>query len=361
MKRTVLAGILLICLLLPGCGLFDGTERVWMEPHPIPQATVSQQDVSAGDYAQLYSALGYLVESGTKQANIFVGRYDQQLLYSDMQRAMETIRVEHPLAAYAVSDITYTPGIQSNERVLVVNITYSHNEAELKKIKTVANDAAAAEAVHTALSNCEYGIVLLVQDYREQDFTQVVTDFALQYPEQVMETPQVTENVYPDHGSARVVELKFQYQNGRDTLRNMQTQVENLFKSAVFFVSSHQSQQMRYARLYTWLMETNEYTVRTSVTPAYSLLLYGVGDSKAFASVFASLCRRMDLECMVISGTKNGESWHWNLVRLDGAYYHLDLLQCRADGMLSMKTDSQMGDYVWDYGAYPRSEGVTTE
>ena len=328
-----------------------------MELHAIPTAAAGQQDTSAADYTQLYGVLSRLVETGTMQANIFIGRYDQDRLPGDMQRAMEAIRREHPIGAYAVLGISYTPGIQGGERVLVVTIEYRRNETEIKKIQRVADNAAAAQAVQAALNSCENGIVLLVQAYQEQDYAAIVADCALQYPEQVMEIPQVTENVYPEQGASRVVELKFQYQNSRDALLNMQNRVENMFKSAVFFASGYQSQQMRYARMYSWLMETNEYTLQTSLTPAYSLLHYGVGDSRAFASVYASLCRRMGLDCTMISGTKDGQSWYWNLLCLDGAYYHLDLLQCDEDGLFALKTDDQMKAYVWDYDAYPKSEG----
>ena len=166
MKRTALAVAFVICLLLSGCGLLDGGEHVWMELHAIPTAAAGQQDTSAADYTQLYGVLSRLVETGTMQANIFIGRYDQDRLPGDMQRAMEAIRREHPIGAYAVLGISYTPGIQGGERVLVVTIEYRRNETEIKKIQRVADNAAAAQAVQAALNSCENGIVLLSTEER---------------------------------------------------------------------------------------------------------------------------------------------------------------------------------------------------
>ena len=100
-------------------------------------------------------------------------------------------------------------------------------------------------------------------------------------------------------------------------------------------------------------MERFDYTLETSITPAYSLLGHGVGDSKAFATVYAAMCRRADLECLVITGTRDGEPWTWNMVCDDGTYYHLDLLSSHR-GFQEL-TDNEMEGYVWDYSAYPEA------
>lgn len=356
MKRVALAGILILCILLSGCGVLGQKDYVWMDTHPIPTAPVGNQSISAADYEELYAALVALVEEGSPQTTISVERYNQNNIEPDMQRAVDAVCKDHPIAAYAVEKMEYTLGTAGGERVLAVTISYLHDQSEIKRIKTVSDIAAAEKAVTAALVACDTGIVLQIVSYEEKDFDQLVKDYALTYPESVMEVPQVTVNVFPDAGKTRVVELKFTYQSSRESLKNMQAQVENLFKSAQFFASGYRSEEHRFMRLYTWLMETNEYTIQTSITPAYSLLRYGTGDSKAFATVYASLCRRMGLDCLTVSGARDGESWYWNLIQVEGEYYHLDLLHCSGEGDFQMRTDSEMkASYVWDYDAYPVS------
>ena len=109
----------------------------------------------------------------------------------------------------------------------------------------------------------------------------------------------------------------------------------------------------RYAGLYSFLMERHNYTLATSITPPYSLLRHGVGDSKAFASVYAAMCEEIGLDCQVVSGTRAGEAWYWNAIADGDLYYHLDILQCSQTGSFQMMTESQMGEYVWDYSAFP--------
>ena len=97
------------------------------------------------------------------------------------------------------------------------------------------------------------------------------------------------------------------------------------------------------------LMERfEEYQIKTSITPAYTLLSHGVGDSNAVAVVYAAMCQRVGVECQVVVGTRSGEPWSWNIVRVDDDYYHVDLYDCQQRGSFRMLTDAQMQDYVWD-------------
>ena len=209
----------------------------------------------------------------------------------------------------------------------------------------------AGKHIETALAECENSVVFLVEDYKSIDIAQYVEDYANNYPDLIMEQPQVRVAVYPDTGEKRIVEVSFTYQNSRADLRKMRKIVEDVFTSAELYVQQTKTKES-YSRLYYFLMERNDYTLETSVTPAYSLLHYGVGDSRAFANIYAAMCRRTGLDCRVVSGTANGEPRCWNIIRYNGKDYHLDLLQCSKNGKFEMLLEKQMSGYVWDYSAF---------
>ena len=100
-------------------------------------------------------------------------------------------------------------------------------------------------------------------------------------------------------------------------------------------------------------MERFDYSLETTITPAYSLLHEGVGDCTAFATVYAAMCRKAGLECHVVSGTREGEPWSWNLIYFMGNYFHVDLLFCSQTGGFAASLGSEMTDYEWDHSAYP--------
>lgn len=354
MKRTVIAYFLIFCMLLSGCGMGFDSEYVWQASHPMPEATDSGLRISASDYAGLYDALKQAVESGVSQLTISVANYDRNAVEPDMKKAAQALRICNPIAAYAIESFAWELGSAGGEQVLAVQFTYIYDQSHIKKIKTYSQQQNMEEAVYEALGACEAAIVFRVSNYQETDFVQLVEDYAAENPHVIMELPQVTVGVYPESGADRLIELKFIYQTSRDTLRNMQSQVMTVVDAAVDIVSISGQTRGKYIQIYALVMERfPQYSYETSITPAYSLLLYGVGDSRIIATVFATICREAGLECLTVVGTYDGEPRYWNIIRIDDVYYHLDLLRSKEEGQFREMADDEMEGYVWDYLAYP--------
>lgn len=353
MKRNGILLLLAMSLLLTGCSWLDGRE-VFVEPHQEQRQNVQTEIISASDYLGLMDALKTLIAAGTETAVINVADYTVGSVDNGMAVAIRDAMENDPIGAYAVEEISYELGTSSGLPAVAVTITYRHSQAEIRRIRNVKNVTEAGEAAVEALEDCDASVVMLVEDYISKDFAQMVQDYAAAHPETVMETPQVTEGVYGT-SQARIVELIFTYQNSRDSLRQMKNQVKPVFEAAALYVSGDGAQRQKFSQLYAFLMERFDYTIETSITPAYSLLRHGVGDSRAFATVYAAMCRGAGLECTTVTGTRSGAPWTWNMVLDNGHYYHVDLLRSSELGFYREFTDGEMAGYVWDYSAYPRS------
>lgn len=360
MKIRRIIPVAIICLLFCGCGWMDGS-YLSVTPHQEQTSGTQSKDRSATNYLQLRTVLEEMVESGVESAVIDVAQYQRDLVEEGVSNAAHYVTQRHPLGAWAVEEIDYEVGTGAGQPAVSVNITYLHGRSEIRKIKNADGMEAAKARITDALEDCSDSVVLAVNDYRALDFVQIVEDYAKENPNTVMEVPQVAVGVYPDMGSSRILEVKFTYETSRESLRQMQQQVRRVFASAALYVNSDAPQLQKFEQLYTFLMERFDYEVQTSITPAYSLLSHGVGDGEAFATVYAAMCRQAGLDCTVISGTKNGESWHWNLIQENGVYYHVDLLHCSESGKFQRQTDAQMEGYVWDYSAYTTTETTPTE
>jgi len=354
--KKIFAVCLAICLLLCGCAsIFDGS-YVSVTPHKGQISRPISQMATARNYSQFLQVLKDIIYSGTTESLISVAEYNQTALAQDVDRAVKTVVAEDPIAAYAVKDITYEIGISQSQPAVVVVVSYAHDRKEIQKIQEITGAEDAKSIIASELSRYSTGIVFYGEAIGGLDYAQWVEDYGAQHPEIIMEVPQVTVNLYPEEGQTQVVELKFNYQHSRDVIREMQAKVAPIFAAAELLASGGIDDRAKYTRLYALLMESFEnYTLETSITPAYSLLIYGVGDSKAFADVYSAMCRRAGLECITVSGTRMGEAWHWNMVKLEGAYYHLDLLASLQAGGFRIHTDGQMTGYVWDYSAHPAS------
>ena len=149
------------------------------------------------------------------------------------------------------------------------------------------------------------------------------------------------------------VDYRFHPKWNGETLRSMREEVQPVFSSAALYVSGQSSDRTKYSELYTFLTERFDYQAAYTVTPAYSLLCRGIGDSRAFSQVYAAMCQRIGLEAESISGTRNGQTHWWNLIRLDGKWYHLDLI---ASAEFLPMTDGEMNGYEWDRDTYPATK-----
>lgn len=359
MKTRIAAVVLCISLLLTGCNWMDGSYSS-VTAHRGNRPVAKNDAVSASTQMELVNALKSMIASGVTTGAIKLGQYPEDRLEHGIDVSLRSVTVSYPVGAYAVEKIDHELGVSGGEMTLAVTITYRRTLAELQRIREVADMEAAATEVGAALGRCDASVVLLVEDYAPQDMSQIVEDYAAAYPQIVMETPKVTEVVH-GWGESRLVELSFAYQNGRDDLRTMQDQVKPVFNSAILYVSGGASDHQKYAQLYAFLMERFDYKVETSLTPAYSLLHHGVGDSRAFAQVYAAMCRSAGLECFTVTGTCNAEPRTWNMVKEDGVYYHVDLLECNLTGVYQTRLDGEMEGYVWDYSAYPVCDGTAVE
>lgn len=326
-------------------------------PHEAPRQVSHSGTITAANYKEFVTALKQLISAGTEVAAIHVSEYPAKALETGVQRAVYDVKHNDPIGAYAVEDIQYEIGSSSGLPAVSITVAYRHNSTELQRIRRALGVTQAQTAAAAALESYDPGIVLLVSQYEDTDFSQFVQDYAGEHPETIMEVPQVTQALYGT-GESRVVELIFSYQTSRDSLRRMQAQVKPVFESAVLYVSGDGDDYQKFSQLYAFLMERFDYKQETSITPAYSLLRHGTGDSRAFAQVYAAMCRDAGLTCLTVTGTRDGEPWTWNIVRDGEGFYHVDLLRCSEGGRYRECTDEEMEGYVWDYSEYPVCAGA---
>ena len=357
MKKYRIAVILtVLCLYLSGC---SGLNESYVSVTPHQEQNQSGYDgmVSVSDYRQMRTALEEMVMSASESCVLNVSGYDSTALESGMSMAARYIRNTYPMCAYAVENLTFEVGSNGGKPAVAVSIAYSRSRIEIQKVRTVKDMEKTAEAMYETMEDHDASLVLLVENYQNTDFSQLAQDYAEANPQSVMETPQVSVGIYGS-GSARVAEFTFIYQNSRENLRQMKGQVAPVFASAALYVSGGASDSQKFSQLYAFLMERFDYKLETSITPSYSLLCHGVGDSRAFATVYAAMCRRSGLECQTVTGTHAGEPRTWNIICDNGIYYHVDLLRCNLEGRYRGCADWEMSGYVWDYSAYPACGGV---
>ena len=209
-----------------------------------------------------------------------------------------------PIGSYALDEMSYEIGKKNGTPAVAVELTYCHSRSDIRGIVKLGSPQEVEGTVLKALENLDARKVLLVANYETLDIQQLVQNLSQTYPQSIMECPQTAMDTY-GAGSSRVVELTFTYENSNDALRQMRTQVGAVFDSSSLYVSGDGADSQKFGQLYSFLMDRFHYTLETSITPAYSLLRHGVGDSRAFATVYAAMCRAAGLDCQIVTGTRD--------------------------------------------------------
>lgn len=349
--------IAVICLQLCGCNFWMEDYYVSVKPYVIQNATSEDEVLTAKTYMEVRTALENLIQECKESAVISVPDLDKERIDYYMEAAEEYIVQNNPIGAYALDEISYEIGTNAGAMAIAVNITYNYNRIEVLRMKRSADTSVALKEIKKALQQYDADITLYIYNYDEIDFIQKIQDYVDEYPQICMEMPQVTVAVYPDTGSERVAVLSFTYRNSREVLRSMQADVQKIFAD---FTPKGETPWDKYVGLYSSLRNLHTYTFETSITPSYSLLRHGVGDSKAFATTYAAMCKRIGLECDVISGTKDGVAWYWNIIQDGEIARHVDLIQCIKSESFFVLRQDQMQGYVWDYSAYPLGKNEET-
>ncbi len=349
---ATVACILCFAMLLSGCSTWFNGEYVNVTPYLDEGEKQLEEAGVVRSFEELRDALTGLVEAGREEYILYVSDLTDDACIQYMENAISYVKSSTAIGAYAVNKIEFDVGTNAGKRAIAVKIQYLRNRAEILRIKQARSMSDVLELIRLALENSEMRLVLRVREYQEKDLGQYVQNYVSDNPQSCMEEPQLSVACYPETGKDRVIEIAFRYQSSREALRSMKTLVTDIFKSAQYYVNTDAEVLEKYDQLYTFLMERYDYTYETSITPAYSLLRHGVGDSRAFARVYMAMCRQVGLQCQVVSGTKYAEPWCWNVLKIEDTYYHVDLLQCSRQGAFVLQTDENMAGYVWDYSAF---------
>lgn len=361
MKRFFALFLLLaLCVGLTACDRWVKNDYSVITPHveqPPSESAPSQQEQppTVSNRTELRGAVLSFIRNWTEQGSIFVRAY-QGNISEDLQETILYATQEDPIGAYAVD---YMDAEYNGTDRIGVNIVFRRSAAEVDAIVTVSGNSSACAKIQQALEAFDISLTLRIRNYQEMDFAQYIRSYSLQHPETVAALPEVSAEVYPKEGETRILELHFSYSVSRDEMRLMQSSVDTILSSASSYIRSGKDDLQKARLLYRFLTARFTYSLSEEVptTPAYSLLCLGKAHSLSFASVFYAECIAANLDCLIVTGSKDGEAYYWNLLRVEGEYYHVDLMRSltREESELRLLYSPELSqeDYVWDASLYP--------
>ncbi len=362
--RRLIALSAMLCLLLCGCERLYPREYLQLSEHNSPYAykvdpteptgenpTVRTPVVS--DYYALRSVLSGYVMTGVQHGQVRMEKYrgDEE---QDVIRVNEYLTREDPLCAYAIISIHLDHRPTENGWLVSFDASYRRTVHELESIEFVRGNEAAAVILQDALNEFRTRSTVRISGYTEEDFVRSLRDYCMHNPNRVGMIPQINASIYPDQGNARVVEVRYSYPADVETLRTMRSETDSVLASAFNYIRFTENDAEKLRLIFSYIFNRFPYQADEENATFYSLLCTGVGSSVSYASVVDYLCRNCGMESYIVSGRKDGESWTWNILCLDGRYYHFDFHTASLLGEEpAPRTDEQMEGYEWDTSLYP--------
>lgn len=363
MKRLgALAALLLAMGLLCGCGLLNNEYVSIKDYSPsIQEESSDDGKVTVKNFSALKQALLKMAYAGKTEGTIvFDAAYDGDTT-ADMASACWQVRTQDALCAYCVENMAY----EINKIVTIneasVYISYSDVSEAAGAIRHLAFSSGIDDIIRDAFSEGEKKLVVLISrsSYSAEDMAAAVTRVYREDPALVPKEPLASVNMYSGMGAQRLYEISINYGMTLEELDARTAQLQAVDAFAELDTSGMSEAELAYAAC-EYLMEHCAVSVDKSDNTAYAALVGGRANSEGTALAYIVLCRELGVDCRIVYGQEDWIEHCWNIVRIDGSYYHVDItaaIENGAEAGFLMNDEMAWGHYRWDVSSYPKCSG----
>lgn len=361
-KCTVFLLLLAGLMLFAGCSAFT-KEYLSVTKYEDAAHTAETAAVDVSDYAGLKSAVIGLVRGHKTVGRLKFAGYDG-VLQTDLTQACQEVKNQDALAAYCVNYISTDLSRVANYYEAVVYVSYRHTQNEIDAVRYLSDKSALQGAMSETLSDLDtYAAFKLISPSITADEVKAAAARAFEAdPVICVVQPELAVQIYPETGTLRFVEIELAYGWRTSELQKMKSTLLGRVNQIADDIGSTDGAQYALAA-YNVIAKNCTYAADGAAlgSTAYGALISGSADSRGLALAFAALCAKKNLECRIVTGTLDGAPHTWNIVLINGAYYHVDVSENANAGPAGafMRTDKEMSRrYTWDVAAYP---ACTTE
>lgn len=105
-------------------------------------------------------------------------------------------------------------------------------------------------------------------------------------------------------------------------LKNIEAKTADVIAQAKTLPNDYEKAKL----FHDWIINRTEYIDKGNyVREVDGPIIYGNAVCEGYSKAFAYLCQSVGIECVCISGIANGGGHMWNMVKIDGKWYHADV------------------------------------
>lgn len=347
--KKLLPVFIIISILLSACGMFDSSYVVESDyALPAGKENDTGDSLSVSNLSELREAVRIIVAQGGESNSILFESNYNGTPTEDLAAAIWQVRTEDALCAYCVENISYELAQIVSYTEAKITVTYSPRALSVEEITSMPYATPLNETLSDALSQGKERIAVLINrsTISAEDMQTRVSDVYRRHPGLAPREPETTVTMFSGSGTQRLYEIILS--SGLSTEEF--TERKEKMDAIELPVEEDAGEFERALAAADYLLDCYDPEAADTV---YDALIVGKASPEGVALAYVELCRRLNLDCRIVYGQKDWQDYCWNIVRVDGNYYHADLCVSPDKGFL--KSDSSFwGSYRWTTSAYPK-------
>ena len=327
----------------------------------------------ASNFEELKLVILDIVEKFEDYGRILIYSYDGDI-HQDVRQVIYEILNNHPIGAFAVNDIVGEVSTIVTHFEVEINIEFNRSEQQMESIVMVDAVYQLEEYILHAMRAYEDELIIRtsMQEVTLESLEQLIWETYFNNPRHIIMMPSVGITVYPESGTDKIFEIHFGHMQpsvilGRRTI----TLIGSVVHNADAAVGESDAETL--LTLVDMLIRASDFDEGTAriisehglqnpLATAFGALINGSAIGEGFAMAFKALCDELGIWNQVVLGEFDGMIHAWNIVYLNGNYYHIDVAMAAVYGIetVFLKNDIQflfLG-YSWNRAATPRAAGV---
>jgi len=367
MKRSFTTILISAALSLSMCGCSGVFEKEYLvvEDYVAETPNVSEptEKISVRTYSQLKQAImGFVIDTRDEGTIIFDPAYDGDVS-QDIASACWELRTEDALCMYCVENMAYEVSQIVTYYEAKVSISYGSVLKNAGKIVNMQYYTGLDDALNTAFEEGKTKLVVLINrsNYSADNISGFASQAYRKNPGIAPREPRIDVNMFSGNGLQRLYEINISYGLPSYELRSRQEELL-LLEPFRHLDTENMDESQKALAACRYLAGSCVYS-EEGLNTIYSALITGESNSEGMAFAYVELCQMLGIDCQIVYGQRNWQDHCWNIIEIDGQYYHVDPSVCAGGNMEGgfLRSDENIWEvYRWDVSSYPDCDGELT-
>ncbi|MBO4831891.1 MAG: hypothetical protein J5569_05415 [Oscillospiraceae bacterium] len=359
---------------LCGCANILEGDTLSDTPHIDTSVPTGQTEdvVEVSSYEELRALIMQMVREHSGTAVFGMNAFDDGDVAANVERICKSVAMDSAFGEYCVYYINSEVSQIVSHYEAKVTVNYRHSKSQIDSVVTTYSQRYLRSSLLDTLENrSDYIVFLTNMNMVTEDYiTNTVRELYIDNPLTIVAPPQASVNTFSGSGEGdRVLEVALDYVYTESLLKSMSYSLDKAVDQIVDTVAED-SDALMLLSLCEKLIGQVDFDIDSAADPdlteqdiaatAFGALVNRSATSEGFALAYKALCDKLGLDCRVVTGRYNNLPHYWNIVYIDGDFYHVDPAMSDITGIENsfLRSDADIiSNYWWDTQDYPACSG----